>query len=228
MAVQWPSDLWQPPVTDPDTDQYRCARDKAVEHVFNLPQGRPIVAVSGSGKSHQYSSQSKELGKTLARLGVTMTSGGLDGVMFDVTEGFIHSGGFFARFFGKNKKIASRAIRIIPKGKEPQAEELGKRLSGATSVYTDLPADDSYNRHKGPSSRNHVLIATADAVICMPGDDGSIAEAELAINVYKKPVIAYVPGAGSNTKWHMAITSCCIPVCTKKDALEAWLKSKLF
>ena len=39
----------------------------------------------------------------------------------------------------------------------------------------------------------------------MPGDEGSIAEADLAMNVYKKHVIAYQPGGGTQIKWHMAI-----------------------
>jgi hypothetical protein len=121
-------------------------------------------------------------------------------------------------------KGAGSAIRIIPKGKEKKAKELGERLSAAKPVYTGLPGSDAHGaRHTGPSSRNHVLIASADAVICMPGDEGSIAEAKLAAEVYKKPVIAYAPVRCPRKEWHGVIDELEIRSIHDNKDLEEWL-----
>jgi uncharacterized protein (TIGR00725 family) len=212
--IKWPTELWGPPATEADTDRLQRARDKAVARVLELRKGRPIVAVSGYGKEHAYADQAKELGELLSRLNFTMTNGGLKGVMSDVTEGFLNSRGL------------GSAIRIIPEGKDAEAKEVGNRLPGAIPVYTNLPGNDKYNRHKGPSSRNHVLIVTADGVICMPGESGSIAEAELAVEVYKKRVIAYAPSDEGYKEWHTAIKRLKIALVREGKELEGWL-SKL-
>jgi predicted Rossmann-fold nucleotide-binding protein len=225
MPIEWPTHFWKSENSDADTDEYRRAREKAVGEVYALRLGRPIVAVSGSGSSHEYKTEANDLGKLLAQLAFTMTSGGLDGIMFDVTDGYVHTDGGVGRFSGLSGKGAGRAIRIVPKGREDKAKELGERLPGAATVYTALSGRGA--KHIGPSSRNHVLIATADAVICMPGDEGSIAEAMLAKQVYKKPVIAYAPVGGIQKEWHKAVGQYGILTILKKIDLEAWLNQKL-
>src|SRR5438270_409361 len=40
MLIEWPEGFWGPPRTDVDTDEYRHARDKAVEDVYSLRRGR--------------------------------------------------------------------------------------------------------------------------------------------------------------------------------------------
>jgi uncharacterized protein (TIGR00725 family) len=206
--IEWPKDLWGPPATEADTDELRHARNEAVAQVLEHRRDRPIVAVSGSGKPHPYADEAKELGELLGKLNFTMTNGGLGGVMSDVTEGFLNSRG------------SGSAIRIIPKGKDDEAKKVGDRFPRAITVYTNLPGNDRYDRHKGPSSRNHVLIATADRVICMPGGAGTIAEAELAVEVYKKRVIAYAPPRGGRTEWHKVIEKLKVPLVGKEMELK--------
>ena len=125
MAIEWPSDLWRPLVTDIDTDQYRCARDKAVEEVFKLRQGQPIVAVSGSGKSHQYSTQAKKLGKTLARLGVTMKKavGWMASCLMLPTDLFIQAG-FSPGSLAKIRKLQVKPLESFQKGKDLKPRSL--------------------------------------------------------------------------------------------------------
>lgn len=222
MQIEWPTHLWQSPHSDADTEEYRRARDKAVGDVYAHGQRRPIVAVSGSGRSHEYKTEAYELGKRLAEVGVTLTTGGLDGIMFDVTDGYVHTGNSVFDFI--RVKPSGKAIGIVPKGKEAKAKELSKRLPGAIRIHTDLPGTASCGaRHTGPSSRNHVLIFTADIVICMPGDEGSIAEAGLAMEVYNKPTIAYAPPHGAETKWHKAIERLRIPIVHEIKDVKSWL-----
>lgn len=45
MPIEWPNDKWRS--LDADTEDFRRARDEAVEKVFNLARV-PIVAVSGA------------------------------------------------------------------------------------------------------------------------------------------------------------------------------------
>jgi hypothetical protein len=59
--IDWPTDFWKNPRTDTDTDQYLHARDAASIDVYRLCRNRPIVAVSGSGKSHIYKSEVSRL-----------------------------------------------------------------------------------------------------------------------------------------------------------------------
>lgn len=90
MPIEWPTGFWGHPRTDADSEDLRAARNRAAESVLANRDGRPIVAVSGSGTSHEYQSEAKYLGEELARRGFTLTTGGLDGVMFDVFDGFVH------------------------------------------------------------------------------------------------------------------------------------------
>lgn len=219
MSIEWPTNFWRPPETDADTEDLRAARNSAADTVFRERKGRAIVAVSGSGTSHEYKEQANYLGKELARLGFTLTTGGLDGVMFDVTHGFVHMSG---------KQVLGKAIGIVPKGKMKEAEELKTKLPGSIPFETELTGIDSHGaKHKGPASRNHVLVATADAVVCMPGGKGSIDEAMLANKIYKKRVAAFAPEGGTQTEWHSSIESLKIELLQTKVQLSSWLKEIL-
>ncbi|HVG90934.1 MAG TPA: hypothetical protein VNB54_05535, partial [Alphaproteobacteria bacterium] len=160
------------------------------------------IAVSGSGKEHPYKDQAQALGKAIADAGYDLLTGGLEGVMFDVTMGFL----------GADRGL--KAVGIIPQGKQGKAadvkttlkeklvkeglmkaDQVEELLSNLLQVQTELPGKD----HIGPSSRNRVLISQASKVVLMPGKDGSAAEAELASD-YGKQVIAYDPAKGSGVQ----------------------------
>jgi SLOG cluster4 family len=180
MPIQRPRHFWHPPDTDAGTDDLRATRDRAADRVYALRRERVIVAVSGSGSSHKYRAQAKNLGQTLAQLGFTLTTGGLDGVMIDVTDGLVQVASSPPGFFGESGKIVGRAIGIVPKGRGCRAEELRKSLPGEKLIDTDLAGKDSHGaKHEGP---------TAEAACSLPRltrlsaclEEGSIDEAMLA------------------------------------------------
>ena len=217
--ITWPDHFWRDlvPPCNSNTDALREARDHAVSEVFAAAAGRPIVAVSGSGLREKHTKEAKFIGALLARLGLNLINGGVDGAMFDVTEGFLAAS---AKLPGG--KALGNAIRVIPSDAKrmQKAKDLSDSLAGARCIFTQLET----RSHLGPDSRNHILIATADAVICLPGQEGSKSEARLAKQVYHKPVIAYgSPGRGEED-WKQSIDAYHIGL---TENPEAWLRRVL-
>jgi len=70
------------------------------------------IAVSGSGSAHPYEDQASALGKAIADAGYDLLTGGLEGVMFDVTKGFL----------GTDSR--SKVVGIIPHGKQDKASDV--------------------------------------------------------------------------------------------------------
>ncbi len=56
-------------------------------------------------------------------------------------------------------------------------------------VQTHLPL--SGERGTEPLSRNHINVLTADVVVALSGDAGTLSEVQLALK-YERPVIAFV------------------------------------
>jgi hypothetical protein len=57
-------------------------------------------------------------------------------------------------------------------------------------VFTHLPL--SGERGKDSMSRNHLNVLTAQALVVLPGDAGTLSEAELALR-YRKPALLFGP-----------------------------------
>ena len=59
-------------------------------------------------------------------------------------------------------------------------------------VQTHLPL--SGERGTEPLSRNHINVLTADVIVALSGDAGTLSEVQLAVR-YERPVIAFVESA---------------------------------
>jgi len=153
----------------------------------------------------------------IAKLGLNLINGGIDGVMFDVTAGFLAAAAKLP-----DRSSSGVAIRVIPSDlkRVQKAKQLSASLTGAKCIFTDLES----RSHLGPDSRNHVLIAAADVVICLPGQEGSKSEARLAKQVYHKPVIAYGTKARGEDDWIQAIAGYQIG---RTENPETWLRQML-
>jgi predicted Rossmann-fold nucleotide-binding protein len=190
------------------------ARDDAVSQVSKCLKRDPFehaIAVSGSGSSDEYKREAFDLGRVIGIIGKDLLTGGLMGIMFHVTEGFV-------------SVAAGTAVGIIPGSEQAirKAKEVKHLLPKVKQIMTALPGYD----HAGPSSRNHVLIYLANKVVLMPGDAGSIAEAKLAVGVYKKPAIAFDPSLRRTSpflKWQQCVRELSVKRVSSIKAVEKWL-----
>jgi predicted Rossmann-fold nucleotide-binding protein len=219
MQITWPDQFWKDmvPACRADTDALRDARNRAITEIFAASAGRPIVTVSGSGAPDSHKKEAQFIGGLIARLGLNLLNGGVDGVMFDVTEGFLAAAATLPG--GSSPGSAIRVIPSDPKRVE-RAKQLSASLTGAKCIFTDLET----RSHVGPDSRNHVLIAAADAVICLPGQEGSKSEARLAKQVYHKPVITYGTTGRGEDDWKRSIDGFQIG---RTENPETWLRQML-
>jgi uncharacterized protein (TIGR00725 family) len=134
----------------------------------------------GSG-SQAHDELTKPLGELLARLGVHLLTGGGAGVMAAVSEAFT--------------SIESReglSIGILPaeEGDPPCRPKPGYPNPWVElAIATHLPLTGP--RGAEPMSRNHINILSSDAIIVVPGEAGTMSEAQLAAR-YGRPVIAYL------------------------------------
>lgn len=195
-------------------DEFLAARNHAVAQLSKCLKRDPLkyaVAVSGSGSSDVYELEAFDLGRLIGVIGKDLLTGGLMGTMFHVTKGFV--------------SVASgTAVGIIPDSEQAirKAREVKELLPKVKQIMTALPGYD----HAGPSSRNHVLICTANKVVLMPGDAGSIAEVELAVKVYEKPAIAFDPSLRRTSpflKWQQCVRNLSVKRVATVKALEKWL-----
>jgi uncharacterized protein (TIGR00725 family) len=139
------------------------------------------VGVMGSGVDEHFD-LAQGVGELLAELGVNLLTGGGQGVMRSVSRAFTQS-----------ERRSGICIGIIPCLSN---RERGKPKEGypneyvELAIYTHLPYSGS--RGKEDLSRNHINVLTCNAIIALPGGDGTAAEVSLAVE-YGKPVIAYSP-----------------------------------
>jgi len=93
-----------------EEEKYADAQKRARESVIAAlaPRAPDVyaIAVSGSGGPHIYTTEAYALGKAIADAGYDLLTGGLKGVMFDVTKGFLEA------------NSGLKAIGIIPQGKQ--------------------------------------------------------------------------------------------------------------
>ncbi len=150
---------------------------------------RRVVTVVGSGRDAD--ACCPEVGRLIATLGFNLLTGGGRGVMEAVSRAFFET--------SPRRGIA---IGVVPATVEP-IEALEDRTSTNVeyvvppgypnewvelAIYTHLP--DSGVEGTRRSSRNHINVLSADAIVALPGREGTASEIWLATQ-YGVPIIAY-------------------------------------
>jgi uncharacterized protein (TIGR00725 family) len=165
---------------------------------------RPIIAVIGGGRdvSASCADRAEELGRWIASRGWHLLTGGGPGTMAAAARGFCS---IWPR--------AGLSIGVIPA--DPQRP--GHSKPGypnpwiELAIFTHLAGEDP----RGPGSRNHINILTAQAVVALPGESGTGAEVDLAGRLYRRPLVCWlqaeeaIHGLGSLAlgQQHVAVTS---------------------
>ncbi len=127
---------------------------------------RPRIAVCGSARCDKVTyEQARQVGRLLGTAGAVLLCGGLGGVMEAACRGARESGGF--------------TVGILP-GLE----------ATAANPYVDLPIVTGMGQ-----ARNVILVLSAQAVIAVAGEAGTLSEVALALKL-GRPVI------GLQT-WHL-------------------------
>lgn len=149
---------------------------------------RQVVGVIGSGRTADPACEA--IGRLIASLGCDLLTGGGRGVMEVVS-----------RAFAETTPRRGLVIGIVPGHVRPmEAVEWRDRTPVEfdlprgypndwveIAIYTHLP--DSGDEGTLRSSRNHINVLTSDAIVALPGREGTHAEMWLAIK-YGVPVIA--------------------------------------
>jgi uncharacterized protein (TIGR00725 family) len=121
---------------------------------------RPVVAVIGAGDAPAAVCKlAFEVGREIARRDAVLINGGLGGVMESAAAGARKEGG--------------HTIGIIP-GYDRSAANQHIEFAIATGIG---------------EARNAVIVASADAVIAMRGEGGTLAEIGFALKL-RKPIVA--------------------------------------
>lgn len=148
------------------------------------PHRRKIVGVMGSG-ADTHSELSTAAGRTIARLGCHLLTGGGGGVMEAV-----------CRAFSEIRPREGAVIGVIrADGDAHLTPHEGRRVYSRRGlnefveipVFTHLPESSA-----GPLSRNHINVLTADAVLVLPGGSGTLSEVELAAEYDWVPVLLFL------------------------------------
>ncbi len=138
-----------------------------------------IVGVMGSGSAPS-TDLSQQLGTALARRGVHLLTGGGGGVMAAVSEAFCSVA-----------ERRGRVLGILPcvDGEHPITPKPGYPNPWVEiPIFTHLPLSGTAGTD--PMSRNHINVLTADAIVGLPGGQGTVSELRLALR-YARPVIVF-------------------------------------
>ena len=128
-----------------------------------------IVGVMGSG-AERHDALALPLGALLAQMGVDLLTGGGGGVMEAVAEGFVRVENRVGR------SIGVLPGRVVDAGCEAPAGYPNRFVE--IVIRTHLPGR---GKESGSAlSRNAINIASVDAVVVLPGGDGTASEALLA------------------------------------------------
>ncbi len=77
----------------------------------------------------------------------------------------------------------------------PSDESLANPKDGYPNQWVEIPVQThlplSGERGTERLSRNHINVLTADVLVALPGDAGTLSEVELAVR-YERPVVAFV------------------------------------
>jgi len=183
----------------------------------NAAAPRTVVAVIGSGVSAD--PHAADVGRLIADLGHDLLTGGGRGVMEAVSRAFFETSprrgivigvlpGFVAGLDEVEDRIQSEVGYDLPPGYPNNWVEL--------AIYTHLP--DSGGDGAMASSRNHLNVLSADAIVALPGREGTESEIWLATQ-YGVPIVAF-GDHGAHVPHH-------IPRVTTLDALRDFLVRSL-
>ena len=137
----------------------------------------PIVAVFGQGSalSRERTELARQIGAMVARLGAHLLTGGGYGVMAAAAEGFV--------------TMAPRAglsIGIVPRGRDspfdvPNRDPEDRAYPNPfveIAIMTPLPP--RVPDWRNIPARNHINVLTADAIVALPGGEGTRNELDMA------------------------------------------------
>jgi uncharacterized protein (TIGR00725 family) len=165
------------------------------------------IGVIGSGvDSHE--DAASEVGKLLAGVGVNLLTGGGRGVMTSVSRAFTQS-----------PRRRGICIGVIPSASFEQpalAKPDYPNPFVELAIYTHLPLSGDRGRELG--SRNHINVLSSDAIIALPGSDGTVSEVLLALE-YGKPTIAYARDLRAFDRFPSAV-----PRTSQLDVIEEFVR----
>lgn len=116
------------------------------------------------------------LGRLIAERGDHLLTGGGEGVMAAVSAAFVATEG-----------RAGLCIGVLP---GPDHRPGYPNPSVEIPIRTHLPLSGAMG--SDPRSRNHINVLTADAIVALPGGEGTRSEVQLAVR-YQRPAILYGP-----------------------------------
>lgn len=144
-------------------------------------QRRKIIGVMGSG-TEEHREWVVPLARWIAEHGFDLVTGAGQGVMSVAAEAFVAVPG-----------RRGLSVGIVP---GEVVDGVYRPTSGYPNgnielpVFTHLPL--SGERGKESMSRNHLNVLTAQALVVLPGQSGTVSEAELAVR-YRKPAMLFGP-----------------------------------
>ena len=153
-----------------------------------MKEALEIVGVMGSG-SNPHSGLASQVARIIASLDCHLLTGAGEGVMEAVAAAFVGI---------PNRK--GRSIGIVRAGVFPALTHGARNWSAKAlnanveiAIKTHLPLSGIDGRDT--LSRNHINVLSSDAIVVLPGDAGTMAELELAME-YRRPVVLFL---GNNT-----------------------------
>lgn len=139
------------------------------------------VGVMGSGvEAHE--ELARPLGALLAALEVNLLTGGGGGAMCAV-----------ARAFREHRRGRGVSIGILPCAGEGARAAVPPGYPNEhveLAIRTHLPYRGRLGAHD--LSRNHINVLSSDAIVALPGGEGTASEVALALR-YGRPAIVYAP-----------------------------------
>lgn len=158
--------------------------------------GVATVGVMGSS-SEAHDALAAPLGALIARLELNLLTGAGRGVMTSVSRAFVEA-----------RHGRGITIGIVP---AESAERPQVPRPGSPNPYIDLPIYThlplSGTDGQNPLSRNHINVLSSDAIVVLPGSEGTASEAELALR-YGKPVVAFAREARQLDDINAALPRC--------------------
>jgi predicted Rossmann-fold nucleotide-binding protein len=150
---------------------------------------RTVVAVIGSGRTAD--PHAAEVGRLIAALGHDLLTGGGRGVMEAVSRAFFETSPRRGIVIG----IVPAEVHGLRQLEERNAADVSYEPPPGYPnewvelvIYTHLPDTGSDGARR--SSRNHLNVLSADAIVALPGREGTESEIWLATQ-YRVPVIAF-------------------------------------
>ncbi|MDX1580707.1 MAG: hypothetical protein R3360_03680 [Alphaproteobacteria bacterium] len=158
------------------------------ENSFRTPSKRPLIGVMG-GTEVDDPALPAQVGRMLASLGTDLLTGAGSGTMEIVSRAFYEAPG-----------RRGLVIGVVPGIQIMDDDDFAYRTRTAAypndyvevAIFTHLPTLEDL---EGPTSRNHVNVLSSDAIIVLPGNDGTYAELKLAA-FYCKPVCVWMGSSG--------------------------------